>query len=201
MTSQEKATVDKYSWKHFLSSPRLPAPKYDTRCHKMFPLLIRGKGTRAESSERRMERRAQPTVAVKDGQGNKSSTVCLSPLRSPANAEWVCDWGTSSQEPKQHLLSPWKSALSAPVACVSSREGKSTQSTGWPLKHRELTLCHKESLLLITLMSSKSHTDYKEAKRPSMEHRNTHHDDQENILEVLLVAERVGDEKGKISLQ
>lgn len=77
----------------------------------MFPLLIRGKGTRAESSERKMERRAQPLVAVpmvavRDRQGNKSSTVCLSLPPSPAKAKRVCDWETGSQEPKQHLLSP-----------------------------------------------------------------------------------------------
>jgi len=33
------------------------------------------------------------------------------------------------------------------------------------------------------------------------EDRRTHHDDQENILEVFSMAESVGDEKGKISLQ
>lgn len=102
----------------------------------MSPLLISGKDQR-RSSEGRVRRRRQPVaavpmVAVRDCLGNKSSSVCLSLPSSPANCEWMCGWETGSQEPKQHLLSPWKSALSALVPRISPCEEqlKSPQTLG-----------------------------------------------------------------------
>lgn len=109
---------------------------YDTRCPKMFPLLIRGKGIRAESCEEDGEEVQWWQWRMAGAQ----KLHCVSP-RSPANAMWVCDWETGSQEPEQHLLSPWKSALSAPVACVPSPEYRLKN----PHKLWDLTLCHTDS--------------------------------------------------------
>ncbi len=50
-------------------------------------------------------------------------------------------------------------------------------------------------------MSSKSHTEEGFCKEVEEEIRKTHHDNQENILEVLPMSKSVGDEKGKVSLQ
>ena len=81
---------------------------------------------------------------------------CVSP-RSPANAMRVCDWETGSQEPEQHLLSPWKSALSAPgsmrpLAWVQAENPPTNSATF-------LCAIRTAKLLQIALMPSKCHTD------------------------------------------
>lgn len=104
-------------------------------CPKIFPLLIRGKSTAAESTERRTERRAQPLVAVpmvaaRARRGNKSSTVC----RSPHNILLtLCDCVTGRQVPRSPNNTsshPENLPFQPLLACVSSREDR-PQSTNW----------------------------------------------------------------------
>lgn len=62
-------------------------------------------------------------------------------------------------------------------------------------------VCPKHKPLLIALLLSTNYRDVHKDKSPGAKNRTTHHDDQENIMEVLPVAESVGEEKCKVSLQ
>lgn len=142
MTTQEQACCWKLSslrnnvsisfeqikWSYLLSPSRPPPHQVWSTVSKNVKCLVRGRGTRAEIRERKMERKVQLMVAVlivgvRRCLGNKSSTVAgLSLSQSKTNTDWAFKWETDSQKTKQHLLSSWKSALSTPVSCTSSRE-------------------------------------------------------------------------------
>lgn len=143
---------------------------------------------------------AVPMVPLRDLGQTKAplwASLSLYLPPSPAPAMWVPDWETGSQEPKQHLLSPWKSALSfcppGSMCLVAWGRGLGVEG-GRPLQHWARH---------IDVRVAKHDVDlhFNTAEVPLVGLQNTHHDNQENILEIIPMSKSVLDEKGKVSLQ
>lgn len=120
---KSKVSINCWQWKTFFVAPlNSHLSDYDPLWPKLFPLLIGWKGTRAEQStpgERKgvcmQPTAAVPMVPLQDLGQTKAplwASLSLYLHASPARATWGSDWEAGSQESKQHLLSPWKSALS-----------------------------------------------------------------------------------------